>query len=256
MTGFTPLARRGGVRPAEAALHEPLWFEWLALGGLLAFGAWLLGLRGVWALLLSSDPTGITLVIIVLFFASTPWCGARSRKLQHQRKLLAAWPTAPSWSTASPSSTRSTRRWSPCPARAASLPPRASPCCPMAASPTPTRCARPWCNESENRRRPFAALVLLCTLALGWSRWPAWMKGLLLAVVIKPVPQPRADKLSYTQDLHGPLNEGMKKTWQGVSQTGTAVPRQGKKGLGWLRPGANEQAVKIRNLPAPQLPEK
>ena len=69
---------------------EPIWFEWLALGGMLAFGSWLLGMRGVWALLLSSDPTGITLVIIVLFFAATLWCGARSRELQHQRRLLAA----------------------------------------------------------------------------------------------------------------------------------------------------------------------
>jgi hypothetical protein len=91
MTGFTPFARRGGARPAETPNQEPLWFEWLALGGLLLFGSWLLGLRGVWALLLSSDPTGITLVIIVLFFASTLWCGARSRELQHQRQLLAAW---------------------------------------------------------------------------------------------------------------------------------------------------------------------
>ena len=90
MKSFIPLARRSATRVAPAA-HEPLWFEWLALGGLLLFGSWLLGLRGVWALLLSSDPTGITLVIIVLFFASTLWCGARSRELQHQRKLLVAW---------------------------------------------------------------------------------------------------------------------------------------------------------------------
>lgn len=69
---------------------EPIWFEWLALGGLLLFGTWLLGMRGVWALLLSSDPTGITLVIIVVFFASTLWCGARSRELQRQRRLLQA----------------------------------------------------------------------------------------------------------------------------------------------------------------------
>ena len=26
----------------------------------------------------------------------------------------------------------------------------------------------------------FAALVLLCTLALLWSRWPGWFKGLLV----------------------------------------------------------------------------
>jgi len=156
----------------------------------------------------------------------------------------------------------------------------------------------------------FAALVLLCTLALLWSRWPGWLKGLLvagvtvmyfwgndvahnlggwpspdalperfalLAVVIeepsaktsgalylwvnaieggKPVAQPRAYKLPYTKDLHALLNEGMKKARQGVSQMGTAEPKRGKKGLSWLRPGADEQEVKIRDLPAPQLPEK
>ncbi len=73
---------------AHGLAIEPIWFEWLALASLLLFGSWLLGVRGVWALLLSSDPTGISLVIIVLFFASTLWCGARSRELQHQRQLL------------------------------------------------------------------------------------------------------------------------------------------------------------------------
>ena len=67
---------------------EPLWLEWLALGGLLAFATWLLGVRGVWALLLGADPTGITLIIIVVFFASTLWCGARSRELQAQRLAM------------------------------------------------------------------------------------------------------------------------------------------------------------------------
>ena len=83
--------RRAGqaTRLADASLQiEPLWLEWLALGGMLAFGAWLLGVRGVWALLLSSDPTGLTLVIILVFVASTLWCGARSRELQLQRRLL------------------------------------------------------------------------------------------------------------------------------------------------------------------------
>lgn len=67
---------------------EPLAFEWLTLAGLLVFGTWLLGIKGVWALLLSADPTGITLVIIVVFFGSTIWCGVRSRELQQQRSLL------------------------------------------------------------------------------------------------------------------------------------------------------------------------
>ena len=84
-----PLKGAAGRRD-DSFTVEPLWLEWLALGGLLAFGAWLLGLRGVWALLLTSDPTGLTLVIILVFVASTLWCGARSRELQRQRGLLHA----------------------------------------------------------------------------------------------------------------------------------------------------------------------
>jgi len=96
MTSFTPLARRQGARQADASGIEPLWFEWLALGGLLAFGAWLLGVRGVWTLLLSSDPTGLTLVIILVFVACTLWAGQRSRELERQRRhLLAARQGAP-----------------------------------------------------------------------------------------------------------------------------------------------------------------
>ena len=72
------------------ALAEPLWLAWLALGGLLAFATWLLGVRGVWALLLGADPTGITLVILVVFAGATLWCGARARVLQGQRAALDA----------------------------------------------------------------------------------------------------------------------------------------------------------------------
>ncbi|WP_234413709.1 hypothetical protein [Ideonella sp. A 288] len=84
------LTRKPRSQSAAPGRHdlEPLWFEWLALGGLLVFATWLLGMRGVWALLLTSDPTGLTLVIIVVFAASTLWCGARSRELQRQRGLL------------------------------------------------------------------------------------------------------------------------------------------------------------------------
>jgi len=67
---------------------EPLWLEWLTLVGGLAFCTWLLGVRGVWALLLGADPTGLTLVIIAVFGCSTLWCGQRSRELQRQRVLL------------------------------------------------------------------------------------------------------------------------------------------------------------------------
>lgn len=156
----------------------------------------------------------------------------------------------------------------------------------------------------------FSALALLCLLALLWSRWPVWLKGLLvvgvtvfyfyadnvvhqlsgwpsgdalperfvlLAAVIeepsaktagalyvwvnaiengKPVAQPRAFRLPYSKDVHSMLNEGIKKVRQGVSQMGTSEPKVGKGGTSWLRPGNDEQVVKIRDLPVPQLPEK
>ncbi|MBV8619891.1 MAG: MotA/TolQ/ExbB proton channel family protein [Curvibacter sp.] len=77
-------------RPAGALPIEPLWLEWLALGGLLAFAFWLLGVRGVWALLLHADPTGLTAVIVLVFACSTLWCGSRARTLERQRQALEA----------------------------------------------------------------------------------------------------------------------------------------------------------------------
>ncbi|MFM2121055.1 MAG: hypothetical protein RL722_2523 [Pseudomonadota bacterium] len=74
--------------PARARGPEPILLEWATLGGLLLFASWLLGTRGVWQLLLSSDPTGLTLVIIVIFFTATLWCGTRSRELQRQLALI------------------------------------------------------------------------------------------------------------------------------------------------------------------------
>ena len=156
----------------------------------------------------------------------------------------------------------------------------------------------------------LAVLALLCVLALLWSRWPAWLKGLLVAGVAvfyfyaddavhgmwgwpsadplperfgllaavvdepttkspgalfiwvhaiengKPVAQPRSYKLPYAKDLHSLLNEGIKKSRQGVSQMGTSEPKVGKRGLSWLRPGNDEQVIQIRDMPVPQMPEK
>ncbi|RQO63488.1 hypothetical protein DBR47_02865 [Paucibacter sp. KBW04] len=91
-----PQARSAPPRP-QLPLHEPLWLEWLALAGLLGFAAWLLGLRGIWALLLRSDPTGITLLILLVFAAASLWCGARSRLLQAQREALGRPQDGQSW---------------------------------------------------------------------------------------------------------------------------------------------------------------
>jgi hypothetical protein len=68
--------------------------------------------------------------------------------------------------------------------------------------------------------------------------------------------QPRAYKLPYSKDLHALVDEGLKKVRQGVTQMGTAEPKSGPKGFSWLRPGSEEQNVKIRDMPVPQLPEK
>jgi hypothetical protein len=70
--------------------------------------------------------------------------------------------------------------------------------------------------------------------------------------------EPRAYRLAYTRKLHEQINEGLKKGRDGVSQMGTAEVRGGRaRGVGgWLQPGADEQEVRIRDLPVPQLPEK
>lgn len=72
----------------------------------------------------------------------------------------------------------------------------------------------------------------------------------------KPQAAPRAYRLAYAKDLHALLDTGMKKVRQGVSQMGSAEPKAGARGFAWLRPGGDEQVVKIRDLPVPQLPEK
>jgi hypothetical protein len=157
----------------------------------------------------------------------------------------------------------------------------------------------------------FAVLLFVTLVALLWSRWPNWLKGVLvlgvtvmyfygheavhsiwgipstdalppkfvmLAAVVQepttktpgllymwvspladngPVLEPRAYKLPYSRKLHTQIDEGIKKGRDGISQVGTAEAKAGNgRGMGWLRPGNDEQEVKISDLPAPQLPEK
>ncbi len=157
----------------------------------------------------------------------------------------------------------------------------------------------------------FAALLFVTLLALLWSHWPVWLKGILVlgvtvmyffghdavhsiwgipstdalppkfvvmgAVVQEPsaktegvlylwvspladkgpVLEPRAYRLPYSRKLHMQIEEGIKKGNSGISQMGTAEAKAGAgKGMGFLRPGNDEQEIKIRDLPSPQLPEK
>lgn len=80
--------RRQSLHAPREPVVEPLWFEWLVLAGLFIFATWLLGVRGVWQLLLQADPTGITAVILVVFGVATLWCGMRARELERQLRAL------------------------------------------------------------------------------------------------------------------------------------------------------------------------
>ena len=145
----------------------------------------------------------------------------------------------------------------------------------------------------------FVLFALLLALALVFSKWPNWLKGLLAvgvtgfyfwgyasvhsllgipstdalpekfvmiaAIVDEPRPkfdgalylQPRAYKLPYSRPVHEMIVEGMRKGRDGVNQMGTAEARPGDgKGSGWLKPGNDEQEVKIMDLPTPHVPEK
>lgn len=73
----------------------------------------------------------------------------------------------------------------------------------------------------------------------------------------RPAPEPRAYRLPYGKDLHARLDEAMKKIRQGVTQIGSTEPQRATGGLPWLRPGASRPpAIKLGDLPSPQLPEK
>ena len=74
----------------------------------------------------------------------------------------------------------------------------------------------------------------------------------------KPTLEPRAFKLPYSKELHAMVSEGLKRGRDGVNQMGTAELKPGKLGtsLPGLKPGNDEQEVKVKDMPAPQLPEK
>lgn len=158
----------------------------------------------------------------------------------------------------------------------------------------------------------FAVLLTLLACALLWSRWPSWLKALLVAGVTvmyfyghsaihaiwgipstdalpprflllagvveepgqrnagavylwvselregQPALEPRSYRVPYSKELHTQVNESLKRGRDGVAQMGTADLKLDKAGAGFLglKPGNDEQELRIRDLPVPQLPEK
>lgn len=68
---------------------EPIFVLWLAFSGLLLFAGYLLFEKGVWASLLSADPTYLTALIVVLFISATTWVGFRAKKLATEYEQFA-----------------------------------------------------------------------------------------------------------------------------------------------------------------------
>ncbi|MBE7941407.1 MULTISPECIES: hypothetical protein [Ramlibacter] len=68
---------------------------------------------------------------------------------------------------------------------------------------------------------------------------------------------PRAFHVPYQRALHEQVNDGVRKGRDGIQQMGTAKHREGTGTLlSWLKPGKDEQEIKLRDLPPTQLPEK
>lgn len=86
------LVRRlpGAARPSLSLEQQPqgLFLLWLAWMGLLWLGAALLWQHGVWHRLLRADPTGLTLVIVLLFGACSLWAGRRAWRLGQEWQAL------------------------------------------------------------------------------------------------------------------------------------------------------------------------
>jgi hypothetical protein len=73
---------------------DRLFMQWLCFVGVLLFAAYLCWRANIWGILVAADPTGITLMIIAVFCASTVWVGLRAWMLMRERQALDAWKQA------------------------------------------------------------------------------------------------------------------------------------------------------------------
>ena len=91
-----PLMRGFNQRAAVPDRPSPdlLFLQWLCFTGFLAFAAFLLWRANIWDILVSADPTGITMMIVCVFLLSTIWVGMRAWALANERQALDAWKLA------------------------------------------------------------------------------------------------------------------------------------------------------------------
>ena len=85
MRGFTSRAT-----PSNRPSPDLLFLQWLCFTGLLMFAAFLLWRANVWGILVNADPTGITMMIVCVFFISTIWVGLRALALSREQQALDA----------------------------------------------------------------------------------------------------------------------------------------------------------------------
>lgn len=91
MLGAAVVSRLPGLRHSPFALERTehgLFLLWLAFMGLLGFGALLLWQTGAWHRLVHADPTGLTVVIVLLFIGCSLWAGRRAWVIGQQRLWL------------------------------------------------------------------------------------------------------------------------------------------------------------------------
>ncbi|WP_228768023.1 hypothetical protein [Limnohabitans sp. DM1] len=77
-------------RPSLSLEQAPqgLFLLWLAFMGLLVFGAAVMWQHGLWHRLVQADPTGLTIVIVLLFIGCSVWAGLRCWALGLQWQAL------------------------------------------------------------------------------------------------------------------------------------------------------------------------
>ena len=76
---------------------QGLFLLWLAFMGLLTFGAAVMWQYGLWHRLVQADPTGLTIVIVLLFIGCSLWAGLRCWALGLQWQALQAMSPHTGW---------------------------------------------------------------------------------------------------------------------------------------------------------------